>query len=47
LVEMRRRGITDDLNDKPLPPDDEDEDLAGPDEDVRRLIGQCVTGEAD
>jgi hypothetical protein len=46
LVEMRRRGITDDFDDKPLPPDD-DEDLSAQDEYVRRLIGECVTGDAD
>lgn len=47
LREMRQRGIKDEFDNKPWPVDeDDDDDAEQEDEDVRKLIGECATGDA-
>lgn len=43
--EMRQRGIRDEFDNKPWPLDEEDDDEFEPeeDEDIRSVLGECVT----
>jgi hypothetical protein len=46
MREMRQRGIEIERDDKPWPVDEEDDEPEPDDEDLRRLIGECVTDDA-
>jgi hypothetical protein len=46
LLEMRQRGLKYEFENKPWPFDEEDDDEFEPeDEDMRRMLGECVTGD--